>query len=265
MIKKAMMATAGAAMLAGVMFGTESVSYFTTSANWLRDSVKQSVPLEFEIERARNMVKDLSSDIEQSMHTIAKEEVEVEKLTKQIQQLQETQTGERLGLTRLQNELSSNKQSFEFGGKVFTVSQVKADLSNRFERFKTNDATLASLAEIQQARQKSLEAARQKLEGMLASKRKLEVDVQNCEARLNMLAAAQTTSEVSLDDSRLSRARSLISDVQTRLSVATKQLEATSRLQSDIPLDKTSDENVVDQVTEYLRSQQPASAAVAQQ
>jgi chromosome segregation ATPase len=265
MIKKTIMATAGAAMLAGVLFGTESVSYFTTSANWVRDSVKQSVPLEFEIERARNMVKDLSSDIQQSMHTIATEEVEVERLTKQIKQLQETQANDRLGVLKLQNELSSNKQSFEFGGKTFTVSQVKADLSNRFERFKTNDATLESLADIHSARQKSLDAARQKLEGMLAAKRKLEVDVQNCEARLNMLAAAQTTSEVTLDDSRLSRAKNLIADVQTRLSVATKQLEASSRLQSDIPLDKPAEENVVDQVTEYFRSQQTPAANVAQQ
>jgi chromosome segregation ATPase len=245
MIKKTLMATAGAAMLAGMLLGTESVSYFTTSANWVRDSVKQSVPLEFEIERARNLVKELSSDIQQSMHTIAKEEVEVERLTKQIKQLQETRASERLGVLKLQSELSSNKQSFEFGGKAFTVSQVKEDLSNRFERFKTNDATLESLAEIQSARQKSLDAARQKLDGMLA--------------------AAQTTSEVTLDDSRLSRAKNLIADVQTRLSVATKQLEATSRLQSEIPLHQPAESDVVDQVTEYFRNQPAPAINVAQQ
>src|SRR5690606_27790356 len=108
------------------------------------------------------------------------------------------------------------------------------------------------------------EAARQKLEGMLAAKRKLEVDVQNCEARLNMLAAAQTTSEVTLDDSRLSRAKNLISDVQTRLSVATRQLEASSRFASEIPLNEPTNDDVVDQVTEYFRSTSSSGPAVAQ-
>ncbi len=36
------------------------------------------------------------------------------------------------------------------------TDQVKTDLSHRFERFKTNDATLASLKEIHSARERSL-------------------------------------------------------------------------------------------------------------
>ena len=74
---------------------------------------------------------------------------------------------------------------------------MKCDLANRFDRFKTSDATLASLREIQTARQKSLDAARQKLDGMLAAKRQLEVDVENLEARLKMVEVAQTASNYS--------------------------------------------------------------------
>ena len=56
---------------------------------------------------------------------------------------------------------------YHYGGRSYTVQQVKVDLANRFERYKTHDATLASLRDIQTARRKSLDAARQKLEGML--------------------------------------------------------------------------------------------------
>lgn len=255
LFRKTLMAGTGAALLSGFLFGADAVSYFTTSANWVRDSVKSSVPLEFEIERARTMVQELSSDIDESMHAIATEEVEVERIKKQIEQLQQTQANDRLGLLKLQNELASNRQTFEFGGQTFTVSQVKADLGNRFERFKTNDATLSSLAEIHKAREKSLAAAQQKLEGMLAAKRKLEVDVQNCQARLQMLEAAQTTSDVAIDDSRLSRAKGLITDVQTRLDVASRRLEASSQIRDEIPLDKPQSEDIADQVTDYFRQQ----------
>ena len=165
MLKKSLFSGAGLMLLAGFLFGTDTVSYFTTSASWLRDSVKESVPLEFEIERARTLVKDLSSDVEKNMGTIATEEVQVEKVKKQIQQLQETLSNERLGILRLQEELSTDKDNFEFSGKTFTKEQVKTDLANRFERFKTNEATLTSLNDMRTAREKGLAAAQQKLQG----------------------------------------------------------------------------------------------------
>jgi hypothetical protein len=125
-------------------------------------------------------------------------------------------------------------------------------LANRFERFKTNEATLVSLNDIRTAREKGLAAARAKLEGMLAAKRKAEVDIQNCQARLQMLEAAQTTSALALDDSRLSRAKNLISDVQTRLDVASKRLAAGAEVRSEIPLEDPASENIEDKVADYF-------------
>jgi chromosome segregation ATPase len=252
MLKKSLLSGAGLMMLAGFLFGTDTVSYFTTSAGWVRDSVKESVPLEFEIERARTLVKDLSSDVDKNMSTIATEEVQVEKVKKQIKQLQEALSNERLGILRLQGELSTDKDNFEFAGKTFTKDQVKTDLSNRFERFKTNEATLASLNDMRTAREKGLEAAQQKLQGMLAARRQAEVDIQNCQARLQMLEAAQTTSALTVDDSRLSRAKNLIGEVQTRLDVASKRLAAGSEIRSEIQLEDPKSENVEDRVADYF-------------
>jgi chromosome segregation ATPase len=179
MIKKGILAGVAAILLAGFFFGRDACSYMSTSAGWVKDSVKSSVPMEFEIERARTMIKGLVPDIQKNMHVIAKEEVEVERLEKQIAQAETKLNTDRASLLRLKSDLASNQDRYEYGGRAYTVSQVKLDLANRFERYKTGDATLASLREIHDARQKSLDAARQKLEGMLAAKRQLEVDVEN--------------------------------------------------------------------------------------
>ena len=85
---------------------------------------------------------------------------------------------------------------------------MQTDLANRFERYKTSEATLASLKEIRDARQKSLAAARQKLEGMLAAKRQLQVEVENLEARMQMVAAAKTTSNYQFDEAGWGASRS---------------------------------------------------------
>lgn len=253
MVKKSIIGGGIAVMLATLLFGRDAWSYVSTSAGWVKDSVKSSVPMEFEIDRARTMIKDLVPEIQKNMHVIAKEEVEVERLSKQIASQEEKLASDRTNILRLKSDLASNRERFEYGTRVYTVSQVKQDLGNRFERYKTADATLGSLREIHEARQKSLDAARQKLEGMLASKRSLEVDVENLEAKLKMVEAAQTTSEFNFDDSRLSRCKELISDLRTRLDVAAKMVDAKDSFQSEIPLNETVPTDIVEEVTEYFQ------------
>ena len=185
-----------------------------TSAHCLKDSVKNSVPVEFQIERARRMITDLKPEVRRNMHIIAKEEAELERLGRQIEDAQARSEQDREKLMRLKDDATSGKSVFRYAGRSYSVQQVKEDLANRFERFKTAEATLDSLRKIHSAREKSLEAARRKLEGMLAAKRQLLVEVENLEAQRQMVAAAQTTSNYNFDDSKLGRVKELISDLQ---------------------------------------------------
>ena len=253
MIKKALVAGIGICLVSAVFFGRDAFSYFRTTAGRMKDTVRSSVPLDFEIDRARRMVKELVPDIRKNMHVIAKEEVEVEQLRKQITQTESRLGKERAELVRLKNDLGSGNSVFHYAGRSYSAAQVKGDLANRFERFKTTDATLASLKDIEQARVRSLAAAREKLEGMLAAKRKLEVDVEHLEARLKMVEAAQTTSDYAFDDSRLSRVKELITDLRTRLDVAERLTSAEGAFHGEIPLSETTSDNLLDEVTDYLR------------
>jgi chromosome segregation ATPase len=253
MIKKAIFAGLGICLVSSVFFGRDALSYFRTTAGRMKDTVRSSVPLDFEIDRARRMVKELVPDIRKNMHVIAKEEVEVEQLHKQIAQTESRLDKERNELVRLKNDLGTGNSVFHYAGRQYSATQVKGDLANRFERFKTTDATLASLKDIEQARQRSLAAAREKLDGMLAAKRKLEVDVEHLEARLKMIEAAQTTSEYAFDDSRLSRVKELITDLRTRLDVAERLTSAEGAFHGEIPLSEAASDNLLDEVTEYLQ------------
>jgi len=261
MVRRILMAAGGLGLVAVMFLGRDAFSYMKTSAGWVTESVKSNIPIEFEIERARKMVKDLVPDIRRNMHVIAQEDVELERLEKQIAETEATITKDRDGIMRLKTDLSSASPTHTYNGRTYTVKQVKTDLANRFERFKTTDATLASLRDIHSARQKSLEAARQKLEGMLAAKTKLEADVQNLEARLKMVEVAQTTSNYQFDDSQLGRAKELITEVRTRLNVAERLVNAETKFDGEIPLDATETEDIVDQVTEYFS---PETAKVAE-
>ncbi len=252
MCKKLIYTAGGLAIVSVFLFGRDAASYVATSVGWVTDSVKDSVPLEFEIDRARKMVGNLVPDIRRSMHVIAKEEVEVERLEKQIAQSEERLTKQKEQIQRLKGDLEETKPVYHYSGRRFTITQVKHDLANRFERYKTNDATLNSLRDIHLARTRSLDAARKKLEGMLTAKRQLEVDVENLEARLKMVEVAQTASDLNVDDSRLGRAKDLIASLRSRLDVAERVVSSEGTFQGEIPLDETNNEDIVAHVAEYF-------------
>ncbi len=266
MCKKIVMAATGLCLVLGLFFGRDAASYVSTSVGWVKDSVKESVPPEFELERARRMVKELVPDIRKNMHVIAQEEVEVARLEREISATETALVKDKSDLSRLSGDLKTQPVSFNYGGREYSEEQVKRDLKARFDRYRTKEATLESLKEIHEARLTSLQAAQNKLAGMQTAKRQLEVDLQNLEAKLKMVEAAQTTCDYNFDDSRLSRCKELVSDLRTRLDVAQRLVDAEGTEIGEIPLDETVSGDIVAEVDDYLAggSQQAVASATAE-
>jgi chromosome segregation ATPase len=252
MVRKILIVGGSVALVGVLLVGRDAFSYLRTSAGYVSDAMHEAIPIEFQVDRARGMIQDLVPEVRKNMHVIAKEEVEVERLDAQIVASQSRLEKEKEQLLRLKNDLAAGKNSYAYAGRSYSADEVRTDLANRFERFKTGEATQASLREIRTARQKSLWAARQKLEGMLASKRQLQVEVENLEARLQMLAAAKTTSNFQFDETRLGHVKELVAQLRSRLDVAEKLVGAEVACHDEIPLDKTVPENIVEQVTEHF-------------
>jgi len=253
MLKKLLLVGGVLVLLAALVVGTSALSYVGTGVARIHDSVKSNVPIEFEIERARKMIKDLTPEIRRNMHLIAKEEVEVERLEKQAKEAAARLEKGRKELMRLNADLQSGNGAYQYAGHTYTASQVKADLASRFERFKTQDATLLNLHKVLNARKKGLTAAREKLESMLAAKRQLIVDVENLEARLKMVEVAQTTSEFNFDDSHLARTKDLINEIHTRIDVAERLVNAEGHFLDEIPLDaEPESSNISEEITSYF-------------
>ncbi|MDY0165165.1 MAG: hypothetical protein RBS80_01390 [Thermoguttaceae bacterium] len=264
MVKKVVILSGGLVLTLLVLFGTSAMSYLRTSGGYVKQAVHDSVPVEFQIDRARNMIRDLAPEVRKNLHVIAREEVEVKRLQERIDRSKERLEQEKSQIMRLTDDLAEGKDSYTYAGRTYGADQVKTDLANRFSRYKTGDATLASLEQIHSARQRSLMAARQRLEGMLAARRQLEVEVENLEARRQMIAAAQTTSQFHFDDSQLGRVKELIADLRTRLDVADQMVQAETDFHPEIPLDEPAPENVVEQVSEYFGRSTPKGAELAQ-
>ncbi len=265
MIKKTLFVGAAVLLLVSLFSVRGMVSYVTTAVDKVEDQFKSNVPVKFEIERARRMLKDLGPEIERNMHLIAREEVAVAKLDRELSQNETQLAKSRDEILRLKGDLESGNSHFVYAGRSYSSGDVKTDLANRFQYYKTSEATVDQLKKVMRARENGLHAAREKLESMLSAKRQLAVDIENLEARLKMIEVAQTTSEFNFDDSQLARTRDLISDIGTRLDVTEKLMNQHVQLSDRIPLeeDQAAAEDVLDAVTRHFSQGQAEVADMA--
>jgi len=264
MVKKGIMLGVAALVLVGLLFGREGFSHAKTSLGWVRQSVRDSVPVEFEISRARQMIKDLDPEIHRNMHLIAKEEVEVKHLRDQLSDAENQLVKNRSDIERLTYDLKKGDKHFVYCGKSYTSKQVENDLTRRFDQYKVKEATLGKLQQVLAARDRGLEAGREKLKAMQAAKTQLEVDVANLEARQEMVKVAQTTSEFNFDDSRLSRTKQLVKDIGCRIDVAEKLVHAETTYPGQISLDdQKTGGDITEQITAYFEDSKTAEASVA--
>src|SRR3954447_17165386 len=125
MIKKLVVVSAVLLLVGGIIHKSNFGSYITTSYRRASSAAQESVPLEFQIDRARNMVKDLEPEIRHSMHVIAKEEVEVGELDKRVEQASAKSEKDKTEIMKLQADLKTGNNVFHYAGAAYTAGEVK--------------------------------------------------------------------------------------------------------------------------------------------
>src|SRR5687767_4705065 len=105
MIKRFVLMSALAVGGLTAVFGTAGVSYLRTGLSSATDQVRQTVPVEWEIKRARQMIEDLKPEIASNMQLVAREEVGVERLANEVAAKNEQIAKARQAIMRLKNDL----------------------------------------------------------------------------------------------------------------------------------------------------------------
>jgi hypothetical protein len=258
-VKWGVMGTVGLGLLGGLLFGKDIISYAKSSAKGVRAAVKDSVPIEFELRRARDLLEGIIPEMQANIRVIATEEVEIAALKGEIAKNREGLTDEQSKIKTLRVALEQPRAQYAFAGRNYSHDEVKRDLAARFERFKESEVVLASKVKVLDAREKSLDAARQMLEKTAGEKRILEAKIEALTGQYRLVKAASTgTANLQMDNSKLAQTEKLIAQIQKRLDVAERVLAAESKFVEQIPVDTVVESDLVAQVDEYFdaRSQQ---------
>ncbi len=267
MVKKSLIAAAVVMVAGAFVFGRDVFSYARTWGASVRDAVKREVPIEFQVQRAREMVEKLVPDIRDCMHVIAEQQVDVEHRRDELEQKQAGLEDQKRCILALKADLSTGKGVYQYASRTYTPHQVKQDLALRFERFKIAEDSLKRDEQILTAREKALRANEQKLDTLLAAKKDLEVQVEQLESRLKTIQASQAASNLQFDDTRLARAKKLIGELNRQLDIQVKILDTEGRFTDLIPIDGKPElnvENITQEIDIYFNGPQPDAAGKEQ-
>jgi chromosome segregation ATPase len=228
LVKKAVVGSALAAGALYLAFGTSAPSYVRTAAHKVRTSAKGAVPVQFDIDRAREEIAGLEPAIKDGIAQVAQARVEIQGLEREIAATRANLDREKTAMQALRTSLDTG--DYRLAGPVrYTEDEVKLDLKRRLDSYKTGKSTLENREGTLKAKVKTLAAAERQLKQMAEARRTLATKVEEIEARLRMIETTRSDRDFHFDDSALARAKESISDLEKRLDVLTEQAEMEGR------------------------------------
>jgi len=245
----------GATLSAGALylaFGTSAPSYVKTAFHKVRDNAKSAVPVQFEIDRAREEIANLEPAIKDGIAQYVQAQVEIENLGREIGQMKANLETEKTTMKTLRNSLDTGELRLA-GSVTYTAEEVKGELARRLDSYRLNNRLLENKEVTLKAKQKTLAAAKEQLSQMATTKKALLTKIDGIEARLKMIETTQASRDFNFDDSALARAKQNVADLEKRLDVMARVAEMEGKYSdSGVPIVIEPGRDVVKEVDSEL-------------
>jgi len=261
-LKRGAIVTMGCCVAGALLFGGDAASYVRSSAKSVQTAVKDSVPIEFELRRARDLLEDIIPEMHANIRLIAEEEVEVAALKASIVESENSMQDEQMRIKTLRAALETSQVRYSFSGREYPRSYVKEDLARRFEHFRESELVLASKRRLLTSRENSLHAAMGLLDRTRGRKRTLEDKIEALAAQHRLVKAAAVGSRIQFDSSKLAQTEKLIVQIKKRLDVAERVLAQESHFIQAIPVDTVVEKDLLTQVDDYFSAKEQDTAYV---
>ena len=208
-----------------LVFGSDLTSMISTTAKSVQRKVKQSVPLEFELQRAKEKISEILPDLQSQVRMIAEEEVAVAKLAKEVSADEARLESQESKLTLLREKMRTRQVSYSVGQIDLNRQQMTDQFQARFNHFKQSKLSLEAKWKLLEKRKEGLSAAVSMLDQMRCRQSELKLKVEALAAQHRLIKASQIESGTLVDGSQLSQADQLLDQIETRLLVAQRVID----------------------------------------
>jgi hypothetical protein len=218
----------------------------------VRNTVAEAIPIEVELQRARDMIDDLIPEMHANIRLVAQEEVEIEALETDIHRGGLALVDQRGKIAKLRDTLKVEQANYRFGHTRYSRQDVVNDMSRRFEMLRNSEDILTGKQRLLDRRKQTLSASVQNLGEIRQAKIDLEGQVQMLDSQYRLLQTAQSQSTVVIDGSQVAKVRRVIKQIKKRLDTAERVLQKEQFFVESIPVDAVSETELMEQVDAYL-------------
>jgi len=212
-------------------------SYLRTLHSQVGRSLRDAVPVSFELKRLDQMIQELVPEIRRNQEVVAQLEVEVEYLERDVKHMQGGQEELVSQMGKLREALGEGRQEYDFAGQSYTRKQVERDLARRLDQYEHHKAQLAAKQQLLEQRRRTLEAATAKVVEYRRQYEQLLAKAESLEAELKLVEAAQAAGRLEFDQSKLAQAKELAQEVEKRIRVLQRLVDAGRQPRGEIPVD----------------------------
>lgn len=264
-LKYGTMSLAAGSLAGAAIFGADAASYLRSSAHSVRTSVRESIPVEFELRRARDLVDQILPEMQANVRLIAEQEVEIDAAGRDIADGTKSLAEESARIQKLREALATSDATFTFGGIRYTRDQLKLDLARRFDLYREAEGTLAAKRHLLDERQRSLAAAESQLEQMRQRKLALESQVEALAGQYRLVQVASAAGKpVTVDAGKLAQAEKLVAEIRKQLNVAEHVLAREAKFTQPIAVDTVDEQELVSKVDRHFHPDAKAAATGAE-
>jgi peptidoglycan hydrolase CwlO-like protein len=265
MLKKMLIGTAVLTGVALLVVGPAVFSHARHALGAVRQSVEEAFPIEYELQRAERLVRDIGPEIDKARRAVAEEQVEISDLEREVLGLEKKITDGEHKVKVKNAALKTGEKSFTFAGRVYSRVQVENDLRLTFDEFRNSQLLIEGKKKLLEARTASLAAAIQKLENVRAQETAMAANIEHLRARLRQTEALEAVSgRVVLDDGALAQAKEILGRCRKRIEVAAKMVENdTGTPSGTIPAEAVEPRDISAEVDRYFQGPEAEKAATA--
>ncbi|MCA9321110.1 MAG: hypothetical protein KDB53_10260 [Planctomycetes bacterium] len=245
----------GALTLVGfLVFGGSAMARLHQSVAWVRGKVQDTVPVEYELDRARSMIEEMAPEIRECRVAIANKQVELKYIDREVTKLEERYHVEKGRLEDQAAALSDVQPTYVFLGRRVARGEMTRDAQRRFERVRSAKSILESKYACRTALSKALDSAKETLARLEEQQLKLRVNCDELEAKLRENEALKAeTLDIDFDHSRLATVKSILEGIDRKLEVERQLIDNSSPLIGESLEIEVNGENLSGQISAWLR------------
>lgn len=252
-----------AALVGGFVYGTDAGSYVRSSYNSLFRTVKADVPVDFQIQRARDLLADTGPEMQKNVRLMAEEEVDIADLRTDIDRTRQSLADEKTRLQKLRDDLATTQASFTFGDFTYTRQELDQELSRRLQNYQEGLSAESQKEQLLVNRQKALGAAMQAMDIARMQRTTLQSQIEGLEGRYRLVQATAAGSGEEISNSKLAQATQAIGEIRHQLDVTDRMLAQEARFSQPMPIDTVNEKDLLSQVDAQLSGHQSQAASLS--